>query len=348
MASSKLDLGGFDETINGLSGTGTVDNLFTGTANTLTLGDGNATDMNFAGSIANTNGELSLVKVGNGTQTLSGINFYSGSTSVKAGTLHLTSVMESPSVTVGGSTSSGSPTLTGVNATLLGTLEIAAANGGAEGTINPGTAGTAGTLNLSETIIAGTYACDVISDAADRIDVTGNLNITGAKFALSAITPAPGSHTIATYSGTLTGTFTPATALPADTTIDYSSQGEIRLIITPPSGYDTWATTNSITEGEAGDDDKDGISNLVEYALGLDPQAADPAPGTLTGNLLSFSKGAEAVSAADLSYSIETSSTLAADSWSTVTPDTNNDSIISFTLPASPSGKLFARLKVVK
>lgn len=113
-------------------------------------------------------------------------------------------------------------------------------------------------------------------------------------------------------------------------------------------GYAAWADNNSVAEGEAGDDDKDGISNLVEYALGLDPQVGDPAPGSLTGNLLSFSKGADAVLAADVAYSIETSSTLTAESWTPVIPDANNDSIISFTLPATPGGKLFGRLKVVK
>ncbi|MEY4245434.1 MAG: hypothetical protein RLZZ245_3019, partial [Verrucomicrobiota bacterium] len=348
MTASKLDLAGFDETINGLSGSGTVDNFFTGTTNTLTLGDGDATGTTFSGSLNNTNGELSLVKVGNGTQTLSGTSFYTGSTTVKAGTLNLTGLIDSPTVTVGGATASGTPTLTGANGTINGTLLIAAANGGAEGTINPGLAGNTGTLNLSETTIAGTYACDLISDASDLLSVNGDLNITGAKIALTSVTPTPGTYVIATYSGTLTGTFTPTESLPAGTSLDYATTGEIKLVIAPSSGYSTWATSNNVTEGEAGDDDKDGISNLVEYALGLDPQVGDPGPGSLTGSLLSFSKGADAVLAADVTYSIETSSTLTAESWTPVIPDANNDSIISFTLPATPGGKLFGRLKVVK
>ena len=61
----KLDLAGHDETINGLEGTGTVDNS-TGTgAYTLTVGSGNASDT-FSGVIQNTSGSVNLTKIGSG------------------------------------------------------------------------------------------------------------------------------------------------------------------------------------------------------------------------------------------------------------------------------------------
>lgn len=115
-----------------------------------------------------------------------------------------------------------------------------------------------------------------------------------------------------------------------------------------PSGFGSWAEINEITEGEGGDDDKDGIINLVEYALGLDPQSGDPSPGTFTGGTLQFTKGPEAKVAEDVVYKIETSTSLAIDSWAEVAAtETAND--ISFTLPANePGGKLFGRLKVTK
>jgi autotransporter-associated beta strand protein len=344
----KLDLAGFNETINGLSGNGTVDNLSTGTANTLTLGDGDATGTLFSGSIANSNGELSLVKVGSGTQTLSGLNSYAGSTTVRGGTLGINSVLDSATVTVGGATATGSPTLTGAGGTINGTLTVAAAGGGAEGTVNPGTVGTAGTLNVSETTIAGTYACDVVSAAADVLFVNGDLNISGAKFALNTVTPVGGTYTIATYSGSLTGTFTPVPALPSGVSLDYGTAGEIRLIIPAAAGYAAWATANNVLLGENGDDDKDGVINLVEYALGLNPQASSVPAGTFVGNLLTFVKGPEAKVAGDVTYSIETSTSLDTGSW-TPAAATNTTDDISYLLPSNqPGGRIFARLKVVK
>ena len=348
MAAGKLDLAGFDETINGLSGSGTVDNLSAGTANTLTLGDGDATATGFSGTIANTNGELALVKTGSGIQTLSGFSSYSGPTTVRNGTLNINGSLDSAAITVGGATASGTPALTGTNGTLNGTLLVAASGGGAEGTVNPGTAGSAGSLNVSDTTIAGTYACDLVADAADLLLVNGNLSLTAAKFALSPVTPVAGTYTIATYSGTLTGTFTPVPALPAGASLDYSTPGEINLTLAAAGGYDAWASSNNVTEGQTGDDDKDGISNLVEYALGLNPQVENPAPGTFVGNLLAFTKGAEAKTAGDLTYTIETSTTLAAGSWTSAAATQDADTI-SFQLPANPpGGKLFARLKVLK
>ncbi|MCE9615834.1 MAG: autotransporter-associated beta strand repeat-containing protein [Lentisphaerae bacterium] len=81
-----LDLAGFEELINGLSGGGIVTNS-TGTA-TLALGDNLAT-ATFSGSLRDGDGVLALVKVGGGTQTLSGVNTYRGDTIVSNGTLKI-------------------------------------------------------------------------------------------------------------------------------------------------------------------------------------------------------------------------------------------------------------------
>ena len=84
-----FDLNGKNETINGLTGAGIVDNVTTGTTNALTLGDGDATGNTFSGVIKNTTGTLALIKIGTGTQTLSGANTYGGGTTIKSGTLAL-------------------------------------------------------------------------------------------------------------------------------------------------------------------------------------------------------------------------------------------------------------------
>ncbi len=115
-----------------------------------------------------------------------------------------------------------------------------------------------------------------------------------------------------------------------------------------PAGYLAWVDTNNVLEGQTGDDDKDGISNLVEYSLGLNPKVANAAAGTMVGNLLTFTKGADAILAGDVTYTIETSTSLESGSWTTVAA-TDSANAISYTLPANQEGgKLFARLKVVK
>lgn len=114
-----LDMNGFSETINGLSSlnptTGTysadsvVDNLLASSTSTLTLGDNDATAI-FAGSIRNTvaGAILNLTKIGSGTQTLSGSNTFSGTTSINAGTLQVgtggtTGLLSSATVITGSS-----------------------------------------------------------------------------------------------------------------------------------------------------------------------------------------------------------------------------------------------------
>ena len=120
--------------------------------------------------------------------------------------------------------------------------------------------------------------------------------------------------------------------------IDYS--------VAPAGGnFASWAADNGVTGGADGDSDKDGIKNLIEYALNLNPAASDGAAGSFTGGTLSFSKRALAVSNGDVSYAIQTSTTL--DSWSPATPTTNTDSEITLLLP-KVQPKLFARLVVTQ
>jgi autotransporter-associated beta strand protein len=79
-----LTMGGFSHTINGLSGSGTIDGI-SGTP-TLTVGNNDATS-SFSGVIKNTSGTLSLTKTGTGSLTLSGVNTYAGETSISAGSI---------------------------------------------------------------------------------------------------------------------------------------------------------------------------------------------------------------------------------------------------------------------
>ena len=84
-----LQLNGFNDAINGLTGNGTVHNNSATTAATLTLGAGDAT-ATFTGTIRDgSTAPLHLTKTGSGTQTLSGPATHTGDTTVTQGTLVL-------------------------------------------------------------------------------------------------------------------------------------------------------------------------------------------------------------------------------------------------------------------
>ncbi|MEY4243070.1 MAG: hypothetical protein RLZZ245_655 [Verrucomicrobiota bacterium] len=81
-----LDLNGFSETINGLTGGGTVDNTAASTTSVLTISGHSS----FSGVLKNSGGILSLVKTGNSDLVLSGSgNTYSGGTTLDVGRLFI-------------------------------------------------------------------------------------------------------------------------------------------------------------------------------------------------------------------------------------------------------------------
>lgn len=138
---SFLDLNGKSQTINGLISAGASAQVLVtnnaATASTLTLGD-NDQSATFGGAIVDgTNGgTVAIAKVGAGVQTLSGINTYTGSTTVSAGQLN-----------VNGSLAAGSAVYVNSGATL-----------GGSGTVNGPTNVTGGTVNGSGLSINGLTA----------------------------------------------------------------------------------------------------------------------------------------------------------------------------------------------
>ena len=125
---------------------------------------------------------------------------------------------------------------------------------------------------------------------------------------------------------------------------------QLRDITGVATPYENWASSNGIPgEASTADHDNDGLSNGTEYALGLSPTQPNGSPGTLTGNVISFAKGAEAIANGDVTYIIEESDDLGlADPWAAVVTQTppNTDPAISYTLPTGKP-KEFVRLKVV-
>jgi hypothetical protein len=116
------------------------------------------------------------------------------------------------------------------------------------------------------------------------------------------------------------------------------------------SGFSSWITGNFTNgtlsnQGPDGDSDKDGISNLVEYAIaGQDPTVGNPVISTFSAGTLSFTKAA---GTNGLTYAIQESTDLTA--WTEVTGGSyvNNTSTISFTLTPGTPAKKFLRLQVL-
>jgi autotransporter-associated beta strand protein len=74
-----LDLNGSSQAINGLSGSGVLDNVGGGGASVITVGTiTNNAASSFSGSIQNTSGTLALVYIGTNSLTLNGTNNFSG------------------------------------------------------------------------------------------------------------------------------------------------------------------------------------------------------------------------------------------------------------------------------
>lgn len=113
--------------------------------------------------------------------------------------------------------------------------------------------------------------------------------------------------------------------------------------------YTSWATSQGIAGASVtGDFDNDGLSNLMEYALGLNPKVANPSAGVLSGNGITFTKGADAIENGDVSWIIESSQTLAPNSWIPQVSQAagNPAATISHTFAPGSLTKQFFRLRV--
>jgi autotransporter-associated beta strand protein len=138
------------------------------------------------------------------------------------------------------------------------------------------------------------------------------------------------------------GTYGSLTSSATHKSADFAGNGILQ--VGAANNYESWASLNGVTGGTDGDDDNDGVKNLIEYAL------ADGAErGTLSGTTITFTKRG-APYGGDLTYIIETSETLAG-SWSpavTHGPAELGSPISHDLAPVPGTPKKFARLKVVK
>lgn len=236
-------------------------------------------------------GTVALTKTGTGTQTLSGGMSNTGTTTISAGALQLDGSAAFPVTVATGGILKGIGSTTGaVTVNAGGTL----APGSDGGTTPPGS--NIGTLKTGNTTILGTYAFEGNGSIADRLTVTGNLTITGSTLAINAITPLiETSYVLASYTGTLTGTFGTVTGLPSGITLQYDTANKQILLVQTVSGYASWATGKGLdgtNNGLSQDPDNDGLTNLMEFYLDGNPlvssgstlmtQSLDPTYLTLT------------------------------------------------------------------
>ena len=167
-----LDLHGFNVGTAAFSGSATVDNLATSSTSTLTVGNGNAT-ATYSGTILSSSGVVSLVKSGTGALTLTGNNFYTGTTTVNGGLLVVTG-----SHNGGGTYAINGGTLGGL-ATISAPVSLNAGT-----TLFPGIAG-GGTMSLGGLSLAGTNN-NVLFDLTnnplsgdDEVALSGALSLAG-------------------------------------------------------------------------------------------------------------------------------------------------------------------------
>ncbi|MEJ0049943.1 MAG: autotransporter domain-containing protein [Methylovirgula sp.] len=190
-----LNLGGFDNTIGSLAGSGSV---ALGAATLTAGGDGASTD--FSGTIDGTGG---LVKSGDGTLTLTGTSSYVGPTTVAAGTLDVNGTLASIATVDSGAILKGNGTLGG----------LAVASGGV---VAPGN--SIGTLNIAGNVAFASGSIYQVeanaAGAADKISASGVTTLGGGHVQVLAQSGnyTAQTYTILTSAAGVDGTFTDATS----------------------------------------------------------------------------------------------------------------------------------------
>ena len=168
-AGAVLDITGFDNTVASLTSSG-PSSIILGAA-TLTVG--NATSTTFAGVISGTG---SLVKVGTGLLTLSGVNTLTGGVTIKAGALTQSNIASMGTVNLGDTSSSAAATY---NAGYQG-ASATAFNIVASGSGTRTLASTAGNNTLSGAIVLNNDLALLDSDNGNTIfsgGITGTGNV---------------------------------------------------------------------------------------------------------------------------------------------------------------------------
>ena len=231
MSGGTLDLHGFSESFDRLTGIGNVTS--NGGPSTLTLGTVDGSGV-YDGSLTDGSGTLALTKIGSGTTTLTGVNYYSGNTAVNAGSLALADNAQLKFVI--GATSGASNSISGTGTlTVDGDFYI-------DTTITDATALTSGTWVLVDTT--------TLTES-----FTSSFTLVGGDWSENA-------NVWTKTVGNKTYTFTEA-----DGTLVLSSAASYATWI---DGFFPGESNPAIIGADA-DPDNDGIENGVEMVIGGNP-----------------------------------------------------------------------------
>lgn len=179
----------------------------------------NPQDFTLNGTSGSLSGTMDFSKSGSGKTTLTGTHNYTGTTIIWDGALAINGQLSASPVTVWGGIWGGALAMGETGGRLAGTGTISQpVSLEYRGAITPGAGmGSAGTLTLESNLSAAdgsVLALDLSDDPSglvktnDRISVAGNLALSGTLHvgikALNGSLP-PGTYTLLTYGGTLTG-----------------------------------------------------------------------------------------------------------------------------------------------
>ncbi|GEP41821.1 PQQ-dependent sugar dehydrogenase [Brevifollis gellanilyticus] len=310
---------------------------------TFTVNDGSAdTDLALSGPITNTGeGNNVIIKAGSGTMSLGGTNTYVGATTINAGTFVLSGSLMSHVTTNNTAVLSpqGAPSTTSnLTQTPSATLRHR---------LNGATAGT----GYDQFTVGGTVA------VAGNLDIIAAPGLAAGSFTLiNKTSPGP-------ISGTFSGLAEGAVFAEDGHTfkITYAGGDGNDLVLTKLTPIETWRYTNYGTTdntglaSDTGDNDGDGVLNVMEYATRMDPTKGDAVPAAATKNaneiefVFTWNK-----TATDVTLIVEWSDTLASGSWSTagvgapqVLSDHGTTQQLKVTVPAGVGvDRRFARLRV--
>jgi len=320
-ATTTLDLNQNHTAINGLSGSGTVDNTVAGTP-TLTVGNNDQTS-SFSGVIKNTAGTLALTKTGSGTLTLGGANLYAGLTTVNAGSLQsgvnnaiksANAVNVSPTgasatldlstfnqtiggagLTLGGATATSAASVTGSGGSVL-TLSGGATAVTYDATNNPLGSTIGGTTinlaNATQTLTVGDSSN--VSGSGNELTVTSNINAAGGASALVKagagalrLDGAQGYNTLTANAGTtnVNGSLTSLTAAVTvngtGTSLKFGSVSQTLSSLTIGDGASVTFSSGATSGSFSGGDGAGKSSGLGSPASSFGGGSVVPEPGTI-------------------------------------------------------------------